>query len=87
MEIYSFGDPFVSFDKSQFISSAIARMIYSKNALITCANIKWLISKKNIDIIIKQNIKIYFADYLGDDAENRLFFKAVQAKPISHIID
>lgn len=87
LEICSFGDPWVSFDKSQFISSAIARMIYSKNALITCANINWLISKKNIDIIVKQNIQIYFADYLGDGVENRLFFEAVQAKPISHIIE
>lgn len=87
LEIFSFGDPWISFDKSQFISSAIARMIYSKNALITCANINWLISKKNIDIIIKQNIQIYFADYLDDGIENRLFFEAVQAKPISHIID
>lgn len=87
LEIFSFGDPWVSFDKSQFISSAIARMIYSKNALITCANINWLINKKNIDIIVKQNIQIYFADYLADSIENRLFFEAVQAKPISLIID
>lgn len=87
IEILSFGDPNKVFDKTQYIPSALGRILFSKKVLLTCSNIEWLGNKKNIDLINDLDIDIYYSDNLIDVTENRMILESINARPISNIIN
>lgn len=83
IEVMSLGDPYKVFDKSQFLPATIARISLSKNLLLFSRDIRWLTKKKYIDIILKNKIQVYFADYLMESSEDLDFLMSLEAKPLS----
>ncbi|EKQ3401493.1 macro domain-containing protein, partial [Escherichia coli] len=58
LTILSFGDPFVQFNRSEYLPSVFSRILLPRRVLFTTSKLQWL--KKHKKIILQNNIDSFF---------------------------
>lgn len=83
ISVLSIGDPFVAFDKREYIPSVLSRMFICKSVFFTTNRLKWLEKQKNI--ILKNELQSYFIQY--DELEKDDYFAAIgiRSEPVKLI--
>lgn len=69
LTIFSFGDPFVQFNRSEYLPSVFSRMFLSRRVLFTTGKLQWL--KKHKEIILKNNVDSFFL--ISEASDNDIY--------------
>ncbi|EOL9012315.1 macro domain-containing protein [Cronobacter malonaticus] len=69
LTIFSFGDPFVQFNRSEYLPSVFSRMFLPRRVLLTTSKLQWL--KKHKKIILQNNVDSFFL--ISEASDNDIY--------------
>lgn len=79
--LLSIGDPFVSFDKKEYLPSVISRIYLSKYTIFTTPRLEWL--KKRENDFLSSDSKLLYIDYENLKDEDRKSVEILGGVPLS----
>lgn len=88
LTILSFGDPFVQFNKAEYLPSVLSRILLPRKVLFTTCKLQWL--KKHKKLILQSKVESYFlvSETSDNDIEaaNTIMSRAIDEQSLFDLI-